>query len=184
MTDCYFETPAAGIMKRAANIRLLGLDVDGVLTDGSVYIGERGEALKAFHIHDGKGIRMLLDAGCEVALLTARSSPAVDRRAEELGIRHVHQGQKDKWKTLAGLMAELGLAAERVAYVGDDLVDMGILTRVGLAVAVGDAHPAVAAAAHWQTRRRGGTGAVREVCEMILEAQGRLKSIIESHANG
>lgn len=178
-----YHLPAdTAIAARAAEIRLLALDVDGVLTDGGIYMSAQGELLKAFHIHDGKGLSMLRGAGIEVALLTARRSEILLRRAEELGIVHVLQGQDPKWPALAALAASLGLAAAQVAYMGDDLVDLPVLRRVGLAATVADGHPWLAHHCHWQSRRDGGDGAVRELCELILDAQGKLMPILERYA--
>lgn len=178
----FFDLPDAAVLQRAATVRALVLDVDGVLTDGSVYMGADGELMKAFHIHDGKGISMLLDAGIEVALLTARRSEIVLRRAEELGIRHVMQGRNPKWPALEELLNALELAPSQIAYVGDDLVDLPVLRRVGLSATVADAHPWVAEHCHWQARRPGGSGAVREICELILAAQDKLSPALEHYA--
>jgi 3-deoxy-D-manno-octulosonate 8-phosphate phosphatase (KDO 8-P phosphatase) len=178
----FFDLPNADVLRRAGGVRLLALDVDGVLTDGTIYMDRQGEALKAFHIHDGKGISMLLGAGVEVALLTARRSDMLRRRAEELKIRHVLQGHDPKWPALEALLDQLSLSAAQVAYVGDDLVDLPVLRRIGLAATVADAHPWVAQHCHWQTRRAGGRGAVREVCELILAAQDRLAPVFEHYA--
>lgn len=181
-SHCFHEPADTAVLQRAARIRLLVLDVDGVLTDGAVYMGAEGELLKAFHIHDGKGISMLHEAGIKVALLTARSSEALIRRAEELRIRHVLQGRNPKWPALQDLLDTLAISPPEVAYVGDDLVDLPVLRRVGLAVAVANAHPWVATHCHWLTRRAGGQGAIREVCELILAAQDRLTPMFEHYA--
>lgn len=178
----FFDLPNAEVLQRAAAIRLLVLDVDGVLTDGTVYMGAQGELLKAFHIHDGKGISMLLGAGIEVALLTARQGDAVLRRAEELRIRHVLQGRDPKWPALQELLDKLEIAPSQTAYIGDDLVDLPVLRRVGLGMAVANAHPWITEHCHWLTRRPGGRGAVREACELILAAQGKLSPIFEHYA--
>lgn len=179
--DAWCERPDDTVLARAAGIRLLALDVDGVLTDGTVFTGARGETVKAFHIHDGKGIAMLRQAGLGVAVLTARRSAAVSRRAEELGIDPVRQGVHNKAAALEALAAERGMPLAACAWVGDDLVDLGAASRAGLAVAVADAHPRLARHSHWQTRRPGGRGAVREVCELILAARGELQAILDSH---
>jgi 3-deoxy-manno-octulosonate cytidylyltransferase (CMP-KDO synthetase) len=149
-------------------VRLLASDVDGVLTDGTLYYGPAGEALKSFHVRDGLGVRQLLENGVEVALITGRNDAAVARRAEELGIRHVRVGRDDKWAALEEIMAALGLGAEDVAYVGDDVQDLPVLRRVGLAIAVADAHPSVRAAVHWVTEAAGGRGAIREIADRLL----------------
>jgi 3-deoxy-D-manno-octulosonate 8-phosphate phosphatase (KDO 8-P phosphatase) len=182
-SDCpnYFLEPGAQVRARAAAIRLVALDVDGVLTDGHVYMGNSGELMKAFHIQDGKGISMLLESGLDVALITARSSGIVEQRGRELGIRYVLQGQKEKWPALEELTQLLGLGLESVAYAGDDLLDVPLLCRVGLGVAVANAHPWVARHSHWQTQRCGGQGAVRELCELILDAQDKLQPMLERY---
>jgi len=179
--DAWCERPPAAVVARAAGIRLLALDVDGVLTDGTVLTGAEGETVKAFNIHDGKGIAMLRGAGLQVAVITARRSPAVSRRAEELGIDPVRQGVPDKAVALQAIAAELALALDACAWVGDDLVDLAAASRAGLSVAVADAHPRLARHSHWQTRRPGGRGAVREVCELILAARGELQAVFDAH---
>lgn len=158
-----------------ASIRLLVLDVDGVMTDGRLYIGPDGEYGKCFHVRDGYGIRAVLAAGIEVAVLSGRRSQALQRRCEELGIRHVHQGVEDKGAQLARLTSRLGLAARECAYIGDDAPDVPVLRQVGLAIAVADAHPLALAVVHRRTRRAGGEGAVREVCDWLLAARARAK---------
>lgn len=152
----------------AAKIRLLVLDVDGVLTDGRIYLDGRGEEIKVFDVKDGYGLSRLIKAGVEVALITGRSSPAVARRAEELGIIEVHQGVADKEALLDEILGSRGLTQEEVCCVGDDIPDIPLLKRAGLAVAVADAAAEVCAAATLITKSKGGRGAVREVCEMIL----------------
>lgn len=161
------------VRKKAQNIRLLVLDVDGVLTDGRLYFDAKGEALKVFHVRDGHGIKMAQRAGIEVALLSGRRSDAAYHRARELGINRFHEGLRDKVAVLEEIMAAMGIEAAQVAMVGDDLVDLPILGRAGLAVAVADAVPEVLAAAHWVTSLPGGHGAVRQVCDLLLKAQGK-----------
>lgn len=178
----YFDLPAADVLQRAAQVRLLVLDVDGVLTNGAIHMSAQGEAFKAFHIHDGLGLNMLRRAGVEVALLTARRSEIVLRRAEELKLQHVLQGRDPKWPALEELLQQLQLQPEHVAYMGDDLLDLPVLRRVGLAATVADGHPWVAQHCHWQTRRNGGRGAVREFCELILAAQNQLRPMLEQYA--
>ncbi len=160
--------------ERAARIRLAAFDVDGTLTDGRLWYTEDGHELKVFHAHDGHGLKRLLANGIEVALITARVSRPVLLRAEELGIDHVYQGQSDKRACLAELQQALGLDAAQTAFTGDDLSDVPAMQVSGLAVAVANAHPQVVPHTHWQTRRQGGDGAAREVCDMILAAQGKL----------
>ena len=160
------------VLERAKRIRLLVLDVDGVLTDGRLFISATGEELKVFHVRDGSGLVAVQRAGVTVVIISGRDSPAVTRRAGELGIRHVHQGVDDKGALLDRLMAELGVAAEETACVGDDTPDAPMLRRSGLAICVADAHPALLAAAHWVTPSTGGHGAVREACDLLLSARG------------
>ena len=159
---------------RARAVRLAIFDVDGVMTDGTIYIGARGEAFKAFNILDGHGLKMLREAGVATAILSGRKHAAVDRRAKELSIDHVIQGRSDKVPEFERLAKRLRLAPAACAYVGDDLPDLPVLRRCGLAVAVANAADAVKAEAHYVTRASGGHGAVREVCELILRARGQL----------
>lgn len=159
------------ILERARDIRLLVLDVDGVLTDGRLHISANGEEFKVFHVRDGSGIVALVKAGIEVAILSGRDSAAVQRRADELGIRHVRQGVADKGAALDELLRALGMSAAETACVGDDTPDVPVLSRARLAVAVADAHPAAAAVAHLVTQAKGGHGAVRELCDLLLEAR-------------
>jgi len=157
-------------------VRLLVLDVDGVLTDGTLYYSANGEELKAFNIYDGLGIKMLQAGGVEPAIITGRSSRALERRAENLGIRHVYQGAERKLAAFEQLLQKLTLEPGQVACMGDDLPDLALLERCALAVTVPDAPDVVRSRAHYVTRRRGGGGAVREACELILEAQDALQA--------
>jgi 3-deoxy-D-manno-octulosonate 8-phosphate phosphatase (KDO 8-P phosphatase) len=159
---------------RARAVRLAIFDVDGVMTDGTLYIGARGEALKAFNIHDGHGLKMLRDAGVMTAILSGRKHAAVDRRAKELSIDFVIQGRSEKVPEFEKLIKRVKVKAEECAYVGDDLPDLAVMRRCGLAVAVSNAVEAVKAEVHYVTRAHGGRGAVREVCELILGARGQL----------
>ena len=159
------------VLERARRIRLLVLDVDGVLTDGRLYLSASGEEFKVFHVRDGSGIVAVRRAGIEVAIISGRDCGAVVRRAAELGIRHVRQGVADKGAELDALLGELGIAADETACVGDDTPDAPLLQRAGLAIGVADAHPALLAAAHWVTQAKGGRGAVREVCDLLLSAR-------------
>jgi 3-deoxy-D-manno-octulosonate 8-phosphate phosphatase (KDO 8-P phosphatase) len=156
-----------------AAIRLLVLDVDGVMTDGRLHYDASGESGKTFHVRDGYGIKALLAAGIDVAVISGRKSPAVSRRCKELGIRHLHQGIDDKAPVLAQLLATLDIPLRQCACVGDDRPDMPLLAQAGLAVAVADAHPEALAIAHRRTRLPGGAGAVREVCDWLLAARRR-----------
>lgn len=162
------------LLARAARIRLAVFDVDGVLTDGRLILGENGDEYKAFHARDGQGLVMLLESGCHIAVITARSSRIVAERMASLGIEYVYQGEADKGARLARLIAELGLSARQAAYVGDDVIDLPAMIRVGLPIAVADAHAEVKQQAAWTTDRPGGQGAVREVCELIMQAQDKL----------
>lgn len=173
------EYPAE-VRQRAKGIRLLILDVDGVLTDGSLYFGPQGEALKVFHVRDGHGIKMVQRAGIEVAFLSGRRSDPAYHRARELGINRFHEGCRDKVAVLEEIMAALNIEAAAVAAVGDELVDLPLFSRVGLAVAVADAPAEVRAAAHWVTTLPGGKAAVREVCDLLLKAQGKWEGIVGS----
>ena len=158
----------------AANIKLAVFDVDGVLTDGKLILGESGNEYKNFHVRDGHGLVMLRESGCSIAVITARSSNIVAERMASLGIEYVYQGEKDKGSRLLKLIEELNFKQEQVAYVGDDVIDLPAMTKVGLPIAVGDAHPEVKNYAAWTTEKNGGQGAVREVCELIMHAQGKL----------
>ena len=170
------------ILSRAKSIRLLLLDVDGVLTDGRLYFGNNGEELKAFNTQDGLGIRLLQRSGIEVGIITGRSSALVARRAEELGIKLVIQGREDKLAALEEVLRDdkenHSYKMQEIAFLGDDLPDLAVISRVGLGVAVADAHNFVAKHSHWQTSEKGGCGAVRELAELILQAQNTLDSIL------
>lgn len=167
----------------ASQIELLILDVDGVLTDGSLFYDNHGQEYKAFNSRDGHGLRMLQDAGVKVAILTGRKSELVQHRAKNLNIptELVFQGFRDKRPAFAALLEHTGLPAEKIAYVGDDVIDLPVMKQVGLAIAVADAHPFVKEHAHWVTTRSGGRGAVRETCEMLLDARGQLQAILDSY---
>ena len=159
---------------RARAVRLAIFDVDGVMTDGTLYIGGQGEAFKAFNILDGHGVKMLQSAGVATAIISGRSSDAVVRRASELSIIHVVQGAKDKLAAFDELTARLGVQPAECAFMGDDLPDLPVMRNCGLAVAVANAVDSVKACAHYVTRASGGRGAVREFCELVLRAQGQL----------
>lgn len=158
--------------QRAARIRLVAIDVDGVLTDGRLYYGPQGEVIKVFDVRDGHGIRMLLDHGIDVAILSARSSEIVATRARELGIRHVLQGRGNKAQGWRELLDEAGVALEHAGFIGDDLPDLPVLAQAGLAATVADAREEVKSVAHWTAPQPGGRGAVRAFAEFILRAQG------------
>ena len=164
---------SSDLLARAAPIRLAVFDVDGTLTDGRLWYAADGSEAKQFHVHDGLGLKRLQANGVIVALITARHSDVVVRRAGELDITHVFQGEGDKRACLLALLATLQLDARQACYVGDDLPDLPPMAAAGFAVAVANAHPWVAARAHWQTTRSGGNGAAREVCDLLLAAQGK-----------
>lgn len=169
------------LIEKAANIRMIIFDVDGVLTDGSLFIGDDGQEYKAFNSRDGHGMVMLKESGVGIAIITGRTSEVVRIRMNSLGIEHVYQGQHDKRAAFEDLLKTTGLKAGQIAYVGDDVVDLPVMTQVGLAIAVQDAHPLVLKHAHWQTPSRGGRGAGRDVCEFIMEAQGTLHDKLASY---
>lgn len=162
---------STAVVERARRVRLVLFDVDGVLTDGRVILSTSDE-YKAFNIKDGHGIKMLQRCGIDVGIITGRTSRVVERRAEELGIRHLYQGCKEKLPVCRQLLGDLRLTSEQTAYVGDDVVDLPILLQVGLGVAVHDAHELVRQHAHWVTPSNGGYGAAREVCELVMHAHG------------
>mgnify|MGYP001827093420 FL=1 len=169
------------IQKKAAAIRLIVFDVDGVLTDGSLYIGDDGQEYKAFNSKDGHGMVMLQQSGVEIAIITGRSSEVVRIRMASLGIQRVYQGKREKLPAYEELKQITGFGDEQIAYVGDDVVDLPVMTRVGLAVAVQDSHPLTKQHAHWVTPSGGGRGAGREVCELIMDAQGTLQSALQHY---
>lgn len=149
-------------------IKCLILDVDGVLTDGGIWLSAHGEEFKRFHIHDGVGIKRMQNAGITVAVISGRSSGSVSARMAELNVRHVYQGCSDKLSVFNKLIKELQIKPAEVAYIGDDLPDLPVMQVVGLSIAVANACPEVKAAAHWLTEKAGGSGAVREACDKIL----------------
>ncbi|HKK06519.1 MAG TPA: 3-deoxy-manno-octulosonate-8-phosphatase KdsC [Gammaproteobacteria bacterium] len=169
------------ILARAAQIKLVVFDVDGVLTDGSLFLGDDGQEYKAFHSRDGHGMKMLQQSGVEIAVITGRSSQVVNHRMHNLGVRHVYQGRLEKRPAFEDLLAKLSMDPAQTAYVGDDVVDLPVMRLAGLAVAVQDAHPLVKQHAHWQTPSGGGRGAAREVCELIMEAQGTLQGQLQHY---
>lgn len=162
------------VYDRARNIRVAAFDVDGVLTDGLLYYSDSGEEMKAFNVRDGHGLKMLKDSGIAVAIITSRSSRLVEARARNLGIDLLFQGASDKLAAFQELLGRCGVEAQASAYAGDDLVDLPVMKRCGLAVAMPDAPALVRRHAHLVTEARGGRGAVREICELILHAQGTL----------
>ena len=160
------------IVALAARVKVMIFDVDGVLTDGSLTYSADGEATKTFFVLDGLGIQLLQRTGVQTAIISARRSPIVDRRAADLGINHVFQGQRDKRLAFAELLQKTGVTAEECGYIGDDVIDLPLLSRVGFAVTVPSGHPEVQHRAHYVTKNPGGRGAVREVCDFVMRAQG------------
>jgi 3-deoxy-D-manno-octulosonate 8-phosphate phosphatase (KDO 8-P phosphatase) len=166
------------ITRKARKIRLLLLDVDGVLTDGRILYDEKGREMKFFHVHDGQGIRWLLREGIKVGFLSGRSSGAVTMRAKELGISFLFQGIRDKMIPYENLLKKTKLDPEQVSFMGDDFVDLRLLKKVGLSLSVSNGHPLVRKEVDYITQAAGGFGAVREVSELIFKAQGKWESIL------
>jgi 3-deoxy-D-manno-octulosonate 8-phosphate phosphatase (KDO 8-P phosphatase) len=169
------------IRAKAAATRLVIFDVDGVLTDGSLFLGDDGQEYKAFHSKDGHGMVMLQQTGVAIAIITGRTSEVVRIRMESLGIAHVFQGRRDKLPAYEELKRATGLDDNQIAYVGDDVVDLPVMTRVGLAITVQDGHPLTKQHAHWITPSGGGRGAAREVCELIMDAQESLQPTLQHY---
>jgi 3-deoxy-D-manno-octulosonate 8-phosphate phosphatase (KDO 8-P phosphatase) len=163
---------------RAAKVKLMIFDVDGVLTDGSLHYGPEGEMMKTFNVQDGLGIKLLQEAGIHTAIISARRSASVLSRAKDLGIPFVHQGGHDKLTPFQELLAKTGLTAEQVGFIGDDVVDLPILTRVGFAVGVPNGRAEVLSRVHHVTQAHGGRGAVREVCDFVLRATGSYDKVM------
>ena len=169
------------IIEQAKQLKLLILDVDGVLTDGKLFFDEQGKEYKSFHARDGHGLKLLQQTGVAVAVISGRKSTSVALRMQSLGIEHVYQGHEHKLAAFNELIQKVGCLTEQVAYVGDDLLDLPVMTRVGLPIAVNDAVPEVKAFAKWHTELPGGHGAVREVCDLIMQAQGSFEAIVKSY---
>jgi len=167
------------LKERASNIRMLVLDVDGVLTDGKLYFDHAGNEMKAFNTRDGLGMKALQQCGIEIAVITGRKSGAVAQRMSQLDIKHVYQGRDDKLNAFLHLLDITGLDARQVCFAGDDWIDIPVLMRAGLAVSVADAEERVKEHAHWITKRNGGEGAVREICNLILAAQDKQQLILD-----
>ena len=172
------ENYPSTVIKAAQKIKLILLDVDGVLTDGRLYYGNNGEELKAFDIQDGLGIKLLQKGDIEVGIITGRSSILLTRRTEELGIELVVQGREDKLTALNEILEGRAIDLEEIAFVGDDLPDLAVIRRVGLGITPANGNHIVASQALWQTKKGGGQGAVREVAELILNAQGKLEALL------
>lgn len=171
----------SAVTKKAKLIRLVIFDVDGVLTDGKLFFGPQGEEYKVFHVHDGLGLKLLQQAGIDVAIISSRKSAAVQKRLKDLGVTYVYQGQENKNIAFKKLLAKLKLLPQQVAYAGDDLPDLIVMQQVGLSIAVANAHPLLKRNADWQTTIAGGFGAAREISEMILGAQGKLTALYKNY---
>tara|TARA_B110000116_G_scaffold246939_1_gene239018 strand:+ start:7 stop:531 length:525 start_codon:yes stop_codon:yes gene_type:complete len=169
------------VIEKAKNIRIVIFDVDGVLTDGTLYFTDSGEEIKAFNSRDGHGMKMLKASGVELAIITARESRSVKLRAENLNITLLYQGEKNKLKVFESLVTKLKLDMSSCAYVGDDLIDLPVMTRCGLSICVPSSPILVKKHAHYVTNSEGGQGAVREVCEMIMRSQGTLDEQLEKY---
>ena len=169
------------LKKLAQNIKLVIFDVDGVLTPGTLFFDNKGQEYKAFHSKDGHGLRMLLECGLQAAIITGRKSNLVEHRMRDLGIEHVFQGYRDKSPAFKELLSLTGLKPEQIAYMGDDVIDLPVMSKVGMAIAVQDAHSFVCQHADYITQTRGGRGAAREAIEFILDAQGLLQEKLETY---
>jgi len=166
---------------KAAAIKLMIFDVDGILTDGSLHFGPDGEALKTFNVLDGQGIRLLQNAGIATAIISARQSAIVSKRASDLGITHVRQGIHDKKMAFLELLAELHIASNECGFIGDDVIDLPVLSRVGFAASVPNGHPEVRSRVDYVTTAAGGKGAAREVCDFILKAQNKYQLALSQY---
>ncbi|MFT5484333.1 MAG: 3-deoxy-D-manno-octulosonate 8-phosphate phosphatase (KDO 8-P phosphatase) [Halieaceae bacterium] len=166
------------ILDRAADIKILALDVDGILSDGKLYMSNAGEEIKTFNVRDGLGLKLLQSSGVAVAIITGRRSQIVANRAKELGIEHVIQGQQDKLKALSALCDSMSLSLASAAYMGDDLPDLSAIEACRLGMTVADAHPMVIQGADWVSERIGGNGAVRDACELIMNSQGTFSAAL------
>ncbi len=169
------------ILEKAKNIELVIFDIDGVMTDGSLFFDNNGDEYKAFNSLDGHGLRMLQECGVRVAVITGRKSELVKHRMHDLGVNLLYQGYRDKTPAFKDLLEEVKLDKDQVTYVGDDVVDLPIMSQLNFAIAVQNAHPFVKQHAHWITDRSGGHGAVRDVCEFIMEAKGLLDDKLRSY---
>lgn len=174
MVETLYQPVKQSILDVAKHIKLLICDVDGVFSDGLIYMGNNGEELKTFHTRDGYGVKSLMNAGIEIAIITGRRSQIVENRMSALGIKLIYQGQDDKIKAYQDICTKLNIAAEQTGYIGDDLIDWPVMEQVGLKVCVADGHPLLVKRANYVTSIRGGHGAVREVCDLILQARNEL----------
>ena len=174
-------TQSDSCMEKAKAVKLLLLDVDGILTDGTITYTHEGTEIKSFHTQDGLGIRLLREGGVETGLITARSSKALTRRAQDLALQHVFQKVENKLAVFEDLIKKLQLQPADVAYMGDDWLDLALLTSVGFSATVADSVPEVKMRVDYVTKRKGGRGAVREVCELILEAKGLYTPLVQRY---
>ncbi len=165
------------LQAKAQKIKLAIFDIDGVFTDGKITYNEHGAEIKSFHVHDGIGIKLLMQSGIEIAIITSRQSPIVSQRMQELGVKHVYQDCRDKLIVFKALLKKNKLTPDQVAFVGDDLPDLAAMQQAGLGIAVANSVDIVREHADWQTQTKGGKGAVREVCEMIMQAQNTLTTM-------
>jgi 3-deoxy-D-manno-octulosonate 8-phosphate phosphatase (KDO 8-P phosphatase) len=175
--------PDRAARSKAARLKLMAFDVDGVLTDGTLFFTPGGDSIKAFSSLDGHGLKMLMEAGLEVAIITGRSSPMVELRAANLGVAHLYQGVDDKRAVMRTLRERLGISAEQSGYMGDDVVDLPVLRDCGFSASVADGHAFVHRHVDFVATSGGGRGAVRELCEFILAAQGKLDAMLNSYLN-
>lgn len=175
MVNTPYGTVSQDILNIAKQIKLLICDVDGVFSDGLVYMGNQGEELKTFHTRDGYGVKSLMNAGIEIAIITGRQSQIVENRMTALGIKLIYQGQDDKVKAYQDICQKLNISPEYTDYIGDDLIDWPVMEKVALKVCVADGHPLLLQKANYITTIKGGHGAVREVCDLILQARNELE---------
>ncbi|MEI8571987.1 3-deoxy-manno-octulosonate-8-phosphatase KdsC [Methylomonas sp. LW13] len=169
------------LLSAVKRLKLLILDVDGVLTDGRLFFDDNGKEYKCFHARDGHGIKLLRQTGVEVAVISGRKSNSVALRMQSLGVELVYQGHENKRAAFAEILQRLVLTPEQVAYIGDDILDLPVMRQVGFAVAVQDANFVLKNYAHWQTQTAGGLGAVREVCDLIMQVQGNFDSVLQTY---
>lgn len=175
------EITLNALQYKTKQVKLLLLDVDGVMSDGKISFTNTGEEIKSFNTLDGHGIKMLRQSGVEVGIITGRQSQIVEKRAQDLGIHLLIQGREDKYTAMQELLEQHPCPLENIAFLGDDYPDLTVMTRVGLSLSVANAHPEVIKRSHWQTQRRGGEGAVRETCDFIMQAQNTYESALEKY---
>lgn len=181
MTSTCLKELSTKLKENIQQIKLLLLDVDGVLTDGKLYFGNDGNEYKAFNTLDGHGIKILQKSGVKIGIITGRKSALVEKRARDLGIEILVQGREDKYTALKEILAEHNFALNQIAFIGDDYPDLTVMTKVGFAVTVANALPVMVEHAHWQTTRNGGEGAVRETCDLIMQVQGTFDAALSPY---